>query len=582
MTGAFVYLTWRSIRNRVAHQLRRSRNPRYALALVIGVAYFYFIFWRNPRQAHAELLPVLGDVGHLVVLGGLLVGAVGMWLFGGDSTALAFSPAEASFLFPAPVSRRQLVGYKLVRGQLPLLFNTLIWVMLLDAGHTTLPFWARFVGVWLLFATIFLHRLGSSLVRTAWAEHGAQGARRNALSLAVFVVIVAGVGASLVHHADALREAGAWSARLAVLQAALGELPARLVLWPFNALVAPMFATAPGAWAAALPGALVVLAVHVAWVMHTDTAFEEAALAATAARARRLEALRGRRSPFASGATAARSPKPASRERTTRGRGLLALVPAGRPAAGIVWKNLVCLRRTTQLRQFLSPVILAAVGGIAIGSESGGVPAGLTVAALILAGILVLLGPLMLRGDLRQDLQHLAELKTLPLSGRTIVAAEVLSVSIPLALAQAAVLAVAAGLAHAAHLGWGGPGVRAAIALGALPVLLAFNAMSVTIQNGAPILFPGWARLGTVVAGGVEMMGQTILVMGFYVILLVALLVLPVAAAFAVGASLHLDGAMGVLVAMLVGSAGLAFELQGVLQLLGRAFERLEPGAVSG
>ncbi|MDE3216326.1 MAG: ABC transporter permease, partial [Gemmatimonadota bacterium] len=162
MTGAFLYLIWRSLRNRAAHQLRRSRNPRYALAIAIGLAYFYFIFWRNPRRSHGEILPLLSEGGHAVVLGAMLLGAVAMWLFGGDSTALAFSQAEASLLFPAPVSRRQLVVYKIARGQLPLLFNTTIWVLILDAGRTSLPLWARFAGVWLLLATIFLHRLGAS------------------------------------------------------------------------------------------------------------------------------------------------------------------------------------------------------------------------------------------------------------------------------------------------------------------------------------------------------------------------------------------------------------------------------------
>jgi Putative ABC exporter len=578
VTRAFFFLTWRSLRNRVAYQLRRSRNPRYALALAIGVAYFYFVFWRNPRRSHGQVFPLLSDAGHLVVLGGLLLGAVGMWLFGGDSTALAFSQAEASFLFPAPVSRRQLVIYKIVRGQLPLLFNVLIWVLLLDAGRTGIPFWARAAALWLLFATIFLHRLGSSLVRTAWAEHGAAGVRRNVLSLTVFAVIVVGVAASLVGHVAALRAAAGLSDRVAVLNSALAQLPARVVLWPFSALLAPLFANSLELWAHALPGAMLVVAVHVWWVLHTDTAFEEAALAATAERARRLEALRGRRGPF--GAAAGSRARPAKRSGARRGAFVLA--PVGHPAVAIVWKNFTCLRRTTQLKQFLSPVVLAAVGGALIGSETGGMLGGLAVGALILAALLLVLGPLMLRGDLRQDLQHLAELKTLPFSGRTIVVAEVLSVSIPLAVFQTAALAAAAVLARAAHLSWGGPALRAAIVVGAVPVLLAFNATSVTIQNGAPILFPGWARLGTVVAGGVEMMGQMILLMGFYLLLLAALLVLPAAAALASVATLHLTGAPMVLVAMLVGSAGLAFELQGVMQLLGRAFERLEPGAVSG
>ncbi|MDE3127213.1 MAG: hypothetical protein KGL38_04355, partial [Gemmatimonadota bacterium] len=302
----------------------------------------------------------------------------------------------------------------------------------------------------------------------------------------------------------------------------------------------------------------------------------------TAERARRLQALRGRRSGFAGAGRA--KPTRAATVRATRGGATrwAAVVPAAWPGSAVVWKNLVCLRRTTQLRQFLSPVALALVGGLVIGAQTGGVKGGLMASALILAGMLLLLGPMMLRGDLRQDLQHLAALKTLPFRGATLVAAEVLSVSIPLALVQAAVLAAAGALAQASHVAWGGPELRTAIALGALPALLAFNAASVTIQNGAPILFPGWSRLGAVVPGGVEMMGQMVVVVGFYGLLLAVLLALPAAGAVAAVAALHLGGATAVLVAMLVGSAALAFELQGVLQLLGRAFERLEPGAVSG
>jgi hypothetical protein len=113
-------------------------------------------------------------------------------------------------------------------------------------------------------------------------------------------------------------------------------------------------------------------------------------------------------------------------------------------------------------------------------------------------------------------------------------------------------------------------------------VLLAFNACTVTIQNGAPILFPGWARLGTVVPGGVEMMGQLILMMGFYIVLLALLLLLPVGAGIVVVSMGHLTGPLGVAGTMVACSAALAFELQGVMQWLGRAFDRLEPSSVSG
>jgi hypothetical protein len=396
----------------------------------------------------------------------------------------------------------------------------------------------------------------------------------------VFTVIVGGVGVTLWQNADALRTAAGLSARVTVLAGVVQQAPARYVLWPFNALAAPVFASTLSAWAAAMPATLLVLLVHIWWVMHTDTAFEEAALAATAERARKLAALQSRRT--LGGGQSAPSAKPRAARAPGGASRRFALAPTGRPEVAIVWKNLVCLRRTTQLKQFLTPLLLAVVGGIAIGSQTGGVMGAVMVGFLVLAGVLVLMGPLMLRGDLRQDLQHLAELKMLPFSGMKIVAAEVLSVSIPLASLQVVALGLAAGMAQVNHVNWGPPAMRVAIVIGAVPALFAFNVTSVTVQNGSPILFPGWSRLGTVVPGGVEMMGQMILIMGFYILLLAALLVVPAATGFVAIASLQLTGPTAVAGAMLAGSAVLAFELQGVMQLLGAAFEKLEPNSVGG
>ncbi|OYV68014.1 MAG: hypothetical protein B7Z72_08830, partial [Gemmatimonadetes bacterium 21-71-4] len=430
--GAFVYLTWTSLRNRVAFQLRRSRNPRYALALIIGLAYFWFVFGRQSGRSRGQSPMDLGGAAHLVVVGALFAGAAAVWLFGGDRTALAFSPAEVMFLFPAPLSRRQLVGYKLVRAQLVVIFNALLWMLILGQHGSTLPLVLRAAGLWLLFSVAYLHRLGAALVRESWTQHGMPGARRHAASIVVFVAATAAVTFNLVASAGAWRAADGGRATVDVLASALARQPASLVLWPINAILAPASAASVAEWLHVLPGALLVLLVHVVWVMRTDTAFEEAALTATSERARRLQALRGRGAPGT--ATPSASVRPGAAATRIRG---FPLAPTGRPAVAIVWKNVTCLRRTTQFRQFVSPVVLAAVVGTVAGPKLGGVAAGLALGALILAAALLLLGPMMLRGDLRQDLLHVAELKTLPFRGSTIVAAEVLSVSIPLAVVQA-------------------------------------------------------------------------------------------------------------------------------------------------
>ena len=100
-------------------------------------------------------------------------------------------------------------------------------------------------------------------------------------------------------------------------------------------------------WSLAIVPALVILLLHVPWVLRTDAAFEEAAAEAATKRAERLAAGRSRsvqvRSPGASGA-----------------RSWVPLASSGRPAAAIVWKNVIALIRT------LSPATLGVLlaGGV--------------------------------------------------------------------------------------------------------------------------------------------------------------------------------------------------------------------------
>src|SRR5688500_16512863 len=133
--GAYAYLTRTSARNRVRRGLRQLRSPRYVVALLFAVAYFGFILL-NPGQGSrgtfgSALVPEIATLGALA----LLALVTWWWAIGSDASALAFTPAELQFLFPAPVTRRQLVQFKLVRAQLVILLNILIWSVLLRRGQ---------------------------------------------------------------------------------------------------------------------------------------------------------------------------------------------------------------------------------------------------------------------------------------------------------------------------------------------------------------------------------------------------------------------------------------------------------------
>src|SRR5262249_35717762 len=150
----------------------------------------------------------------------------------------------------------------------------------------------------------------------------------------------------------------------------------------------------------AMVPALIVLAVHLWWVLRTDIAFEDAAISASAERAKRLEAMRSRR-------TLGAVPPP------RRATSTIALASEGRPALAIFWKNLLCLKRTAQLRVFIGPVVMAVLLGGAM-TDTDDAFAIIAASALILSGMLLVFGGRLIRNDLRQDMQHLPMLKTLP------------------------------------------------------------------------------------------------------------------------------------------------------------------------
>jgi hypothetical protein len=172
--------------------------------------------------------------------------------------------------------------------------------------------------------------------------------------------------------------------------------------------------------------AVAMLAGHAWWVLRTDAAFEEAALEASIERARRVEAMRARRS---LGAVA----PPRIATSTIR------LASAGHPGFAIVWKNMLCLRRTVQLHVFIGPLVMSIALGTAF-STGAGWPMHVALTALNFAGLMLVLGGRLIRNDLRQDMQHLPLIKSLPMKPGDIVLAEVASSALPMAAVQMALL----------------------------------------------------------------------------------------------------------------------------------------------
>jgi ABC-2 type transport system permease protein len=172
VTGTYLYLTVTSLKNRVLRRVRRLREPRYLAGLVVGLLYLYWFVVRNQMRGArragdglARLSPFAPDVmaaGALALWGLALLA----WLWPRVGRAWTFSGAEIQFFFTAPVSRRQLLNYKLLRSQLGLLFGVLIASLFTGAARAAMAGrWSYVLGGWLLFATMLLHVLGANLTK---------------------------------------------------------------------------------------------------------------------------------------------------------------------------------------------------------------------------------------------------------------------------------------------------------------------------------------------------------------------------------------------------------------------------------
>ena len=549
------------------------------VALLFAVAYFGFIF-ANPSSraggagAAAGLLgPIVGMMA-MLALSGLVAY---WWALGADTAALAFSPAELQFLFPAPVTRRQLIQYKLVRAQIVILVNILIWSVLLrrGGGEGALA-WVRPLSLWVLLSTLQLHRLGATLARTSAAEHGGAGLRRSAIAIGVAAL---GLGAVAYGLVQAWPVGGVTFETLEpTLRAATGTPPASWALAPVRVVLAPLFATDLAQWGRAFPYAAALMLLHFIWVIRADAAFEDAAIEASAERAARIAARRSggperkrRRRRAAEGAVAA-----------APGRIWLPLPSTGDPALAIVWKNMFAVARGDRFfRQTL--FFGLAVVGLSIFAylrpERSEVVIGMITAW---SAMLVLLGPVWVRNDLRGDLPRLEVLRTYPLAPSRLVAAEVASSALVLTGLELMLGAsVFVALLRAPDVALSVPD-RVAVAVAVALGLPALNLLSATIHNTAALLFPAWLPVGAERKPGIEAMGQMYLTMFATLIVLAVLLLLPaIAGAIAAFALRPTYGLWALLPAVVAGSAVAAGELAIIVRWMGGVFARTEPSDIS-
>lgn len=575
MTGAFLYLFTCSLRNRIRVRLRRLRQPRYLLGSIAGLLYLYFMLVRRPgghvpREGRPTPLDVFERIGDSLQFVGtvfLFVIAATAWITP-HGRPIEFTRSEVQFLFQAPVSRRQLLHYKLLRGQLGILVGSAVATVFLRPSSLAAA-WTFLVGMWVLFAVVRLHLTGVALRRQSVAQHGRSGVARNWLSLTIVtaaVLVLAGTAAADWSRLSEMTWAGQVFEEL---RSIWERGAAAWVLWPFAVLLRlPLSGNAEGFFRA-LPPVLLLLAANYVWVLRADMAFEEA----SAADAERRAASRAAPRPHRSSKTAP-----------------FALSLAGRPETAILWKNLILLGRYATLRVLLRFVPVIVVLAVAL-SQAGRGGVGALVGTIGLAAVFmaVLIGPQIVRNDFRQDLASMAVLKTWPVRGAALVRGELLAPALALSVVTWMLILITAVFLDGQNIsgrsfvvvGRGAvPQFAIATALLAPPLITA----QLVLQNGLAILFPAWVAVGASRARGIDAMGQRLLMMAGVVLTLVLALLPAALAAGAVGLLLHLVvpavRELMVVVPAAVAAAVMFVECWIAAELLGRAFDRTDISAV--
>jgi hypothetical protein len=581
MVGALWYLRATSIVGRIKSRLKRLKQPKYLAGAVVGALYIYFAFLRRAHAPQfgagpdssgsaalvpADWVPVVGGIAALV----LLIVLAANWLIP-RRAVLAFSESEIAFLFPAPVSRRMLVHYRVLGAQLGIFFTALIFTVVFGRGRGFgAHAWYQFISWWLVLALINLHFTGTSFVYSRLLNRSITSVRQRVITIAVgaaaVVALVVWIAYSvrLPTRTDFSSAPVAASYILEVLHA--GPLPWLLALPKL--VVAPYLATGLPDFALAMIPAVILLVVHYLWVVYTEVAFEEATIARAEKRAARQRA--SQQGDWRGNVAVTKPRTPA-----------FALGSVGRPELAFLWKNLLATSALFRPK----PILLLAVVVVGVTSWLSRQPdlapilAVLSVVSLVILGMTVLLGPQIARQDLRTDLVNADILKTYPLRGWQIVLGEVLT---PIAILSAVfwVALLTAYLSLPSNSFDRIPlDLRAGGALGLAVIAPLFIAIQVLMPNAFTVLFPAWVRVTRdQTERGIEMMGQRLIFVVSQV-LVTALVLLP---ALIVGALLFFilnliaGSGIGAAVALIGIAMLLGFEVWLGIRWLGNRFEAMD------
>jgi hypothetical protein len=547
-------LQWLTLRGRVIRSIRLLRQPKYLVGAIAGFAWIALWVVRPLSQSHGRigsaawmvdasaLMPTIHRVA--AILFTLLLPLP--WLLPWGRLGLPFREAELTLLLQAPLTRRDVIQYGLLKSEVGVVLSALL-VSLFFPGRGPSSSWVTtFLGTWLLFE--FVHLNGK------WRALSLMGGRRRRIVLAIGVLaLYVAVFSSLVPFTASVATEVARVDRSTIVPtlAALHWPPLLVALTtPAWGLTAPMLAPGGTAFLIALLPLGLAVVVQRELVLRSKARFEESALD----QARRAE----------------EKASPAKRATQhlgwTRTLGPFDLSPTGRPEVAVLWKNVLRVSRLPwRLCVAVACAVLLAIAVLPALLRAPdwtyGLTAGLGVMLLIVQPIF---GGMGMNNDLRSEMAHLESVRTWPVAAPRLLLAEIASP----ALMSFAVAMFGAGIALASLCGsrfrqWltgeatelhllprSGellrvPNLWAAVLLfvSCVPLAAAVSLLASAVQNIAVLIMPAWMAHSSDRSRGVAAFGQRMLTS---VALMFTLVVASLPSVVLVGLALFAQNLLGV------------------------------------
>lgn len=478
---AFVYYFQRVIANRIRTLAGKLKQPRYLVGTGLILLYIFYLYKRIGFTSPYFLIAIYYIQ--------LLVAWLSLPFSAGTRAgrALAFQQAEIQQLFAAPLSRRQLLLFKFMQNQWLALIAVLIFSFL-SRNIAGVSFLHLLLGLWLMSNIFNLH--GTLMnVAAAWLQ---RSGRQYLAWLFSGAVLLALAGAIWLGTGQAVTATGNFLD--------FAKTPAfAMLLKPVTLLLAPALSTSTAGFLQALWLPAVVLAMHAIIYFTVPFPFEDNAIVT----AERIANVRKH------GLSALRKKETLTIKQNRYSR-LQRLAPTGPQWRAVLWKNLLSIGRIRpgMFRRFFIYILLALVIASFLPEHIQ-----YTVGTILgfLSLYLILLGPALLRVDLRIDIPHFDMIKGMPIHGRHLIFGSIMAPQLIIFSLQAASLTGAALLIPRFKHTPLALFDRIEILCMALPVIFALTFFFFTLQNLMALYLPSFVRLGRSVQRGFEQSGQNVL-----------------------------------------------------------------------